>query len=90
MRPDFKQPIIFFGHSSEPMNVGKIDYDALEAALVKRFASDYSFRVSYTLGYSRGNTSGAFIPVSGFQVLDISSCKSFSCKGCGIYMWCTI
>jgi len=55
---------------NQPVNVGKIDYDALEAALVKRFASDYSFRVSYTLGYSRGNTSGAAIPLSGFQVLD--------------------
>jgi hypothetical protein len=39
-------------------------------ALVKRFASDYSFRVSYTLGYSRGNTTGTAIPLSGFQVLD--------------------
>ena len=39
-------------------------------AFVKRFASDYSFRVSYTLGYSRGNTTGAAIPLSGFQVLD--------------------
>ncbi len=55
---------------NQPVNAGKIDYDALEAALVKRFASDYSFRVSYTLGYSRGNTSGAGIPVSGFQVLN--------------------
>jgi carboxypeptidase family protein/TonB-dependent receptor-like protein len=55
---------------NQPVNAGKIDYDALEAALVKRFASDYSFRVSYTLGYSRGNTSGAGIPISGFQVLD--------------------
>jgi hypothetical protein len=53
-----------------PVNAGKIDYDALEMALVKRLASDYSFRVSYTLGYSRGNTSGAGIPQSPFQVLD--------------------
>lgn len=55
---------------NQPVNAGKIDYDALETAFVKRFASDYSFRVSYTLGYSRGNTSGAGIPLSGFQVLD--------------------
>jgi hypothetical protein len=55
---------------NQPVNAGKIDYDALETALVKRFASDYSFRVSYTLGYSRGNTSGAGIPLSGFQLLD--------------------
>ena len=55
---------------SQPINAGEIDYDALQMALVKRFASDYSFRVSYTLGHSRGNTSGAAIPLSGFQLLD--------------------
>lgn len=54
----------------QPINAGEIDYDALEVGLVKRLASDYSFRVSYTLGYSRGNTSGNGIPLSGFQVLD--------------------
>ena len=54
---------------SQPINAGEIDYDALQVALVKRFASDYSFRVSYTLGHSRGNTSGAAIPLSGFQLL---------------------
>ena len=54
---------------SQPINAGEIDYDALQMALVKRFASDYSFRVSYTLGHSRGNTSGAAIPASGFQLL---------------------
>jgi hypothetical protein len=55
---------------SQPVNAGAIDYDALQMALVKRFASDYSYRVSYTLGYSRGNTSGAAIPLSGFQFLN--------------------
>jgi hypothetical protein len=55
---------------SQPVNAGAIDYDALQVALVKRFASDYSYRVSYTLGYSRGNTSGAAIPLSGFQYLN--------------------
>jgi hypothetical protein len=55
---------------SQPINAGKIDYDAVQVALVKRLASDYSYRVSYTLGYSRGNTSGAGIPLSGFQLLD--------------------
>ena len=58
------------GEVSQPINAGAIDYDALEIALVKRFASDYSFRVWYTLGNSRGNTTGAAIPFSGFQVLD--------------------
>jgi len=53
-----------------PVNLGEINYDGLEAALVKRFASDYSFRVSYTLGHARGNTSGLGIPTSGFQLLD--------------------
>jgi hypothetical protein len=55
---------------NQPVNAGEIDYDALQLALVKRFASDYSYRVSYTLGYSRGNTSGAGIPTSLFQLLD--------------------
>jgi len=60
----------YSGQVSQPINAGSIDYDALEMSLVKRLASDYSFRVSYTLGYSRGNTTGAGIPLSGFQVLD--------------------
>jgi hypothetical protein len=55
---------------NQPVNDGRIRYDALSTALVKRFAADYSFRVSYTLGYSRGNTSGAGIPLSTFQLLD--------------------
>ena len=59
----------YVGQVSQPINAGAIDYDALQMALVKRFASDYSFRVSYTLGHSRGNTSGAAIPLSGFQLL---------------------
>ena len=53
-----------------PVNVGSIDYDALQMALVKRFSSSYSFRVSYTLGYSRGDTSAPGAPTSPFQVLD--------------------
>jgi hypothetical protein len=55
---------------NQPVNDGRIKYDGLSTALVKRFAADYSFRVSYTLGYSRGNTSGAGIPLSTFQLLD--------------------
>ena len=39
----------FTAQVSQPVNAGKIDYDGLEAAIVKRFAADYSFRVSYTL-----------------------------------------
>jgi hypothetical protein len=60
----------YVGAVNQPINVGSIDYDALEVAFVKRFASDYSYRVSYTLGNSRGNTTGNGIPLSGFQVLD--------------------
>ena len=60
----------YTGAVNQPINAGSIDYDALEIAWVKRFASDYSYRVSYTLGNSRGNTTGAAIPLSGFQVLD--------------------
>jgi hypothetical protein len=60
---------LYVGQVNQPINAGEIDFDALEVAVVKRLASDYSFRVSYTLGYSRGNTTGAGIPLSGFQVL---------------------
>ena len=59
----------YVGQVNQPINAGEIDFDALEVAVVKRLASDYSFRVWYTLGSSRGNTTGAFIPASGFQVL---------------------
>jgi len=54
----------------QPVNEGNVDYDALEMAVVKRLASDYSFRVSYTLGYARGNYSGNGAPLATFQVLD--------------------
>ena len=55
---------------TQPVNVGKVDYDALMLALNRRFSNNYSARVSYTLAHSRGNTSGAGVPASGFQVLD--------------------
>jgi hypothetical protein len=58
------------GGVSQPFNVGKVDYDALLLSLNKRFSRNYSARVSYTLAYSRGNTSGSGVPGSGFQVLD--------------------
>ncbi len=53
-----------------PVNAGSTDYDALMFQLEKRFSNSYSARVAYTLSYSRGNTSGAGIPQSPFQVLD--------------------
>jgi hypothetical protein len=51
-------------------NVGRTDYDALMVQAEKRFSSNYALRMSYTLAYSRGNTSGAGAPASPFQVLD--------------------
>jgi Carboxypeptidase regulatory-like domain/TonB dependent receptor-like, beta-barrel len=55
---------------SVPENVGKTDYDAVLIGLEKRFSNNYSARVSYTYAHSTGNTSGAGVPGSGFQVLD--------------------
>ena len=60
----------FTGNVLQPVNVGKVDYDALLVAFNKRFSRNYSARVSYTLAYSRGNTPGGGVPTSGFQVLD--------------------
>ena len=55
---------------TQPQNIGRVDYDALLIAFNKRFSHNYSARVSYTLAYSRGNTSAAGIAGSGFQVLE--------------------
>jgi len=52
------------------INAGEIDYDALMVGLERRWANNYRFRISYTLGKSRGNTSGAAIPTSNLQFLD--------------------
>lgn len=60
----------FVAAINQPVNTGEVDFDSLEMALVKRFSSNYSFRVSYTLGYSRGNTSGQGAPTDQFQLLD--------------------
>jgi len=60
----------FTGGVTIPENVGETDYDALMLQLEKRFSNNYSARVAYTLSHSRGNTSGAGIAGSGFQVLD--------------------
>jgi len=38
------------------LNGGSIDHDALQVSLDKRFSNNYRFRVSYTLGNTRGNT----------------------------------
>lgn len=60
----------FTGSVTMPVNEGEIDYDALMLQVDKRFSNSYSARVSYTLAYSRGNTTGNGLPSSGFQVLD--------------------
>ncbi len=60
----------FTGGVSQPRNVGRMDYDALMLSLNKRFSHNYSARVSYTYAQGRGNTAGAGVPSSGFQVLD--------------------
>jgi hypothetical protein len=60
----------FTGNVTTFENAGETDYDALLLSLEKRFSQSYSARVSYTLAHSRGNTSGAAIPASNFQVLD--------------------
>jgi hypothetical protein len=51
-------------------NLGSTDYDALELHVDKRLSRDISAKVSYTLSYSRGDTSGNGIPQSLVQVLD--------------------
>jgi hypothetical protein len=53
-----------------PVNAGETDYDAVLLQLEKRFSDNYSARVSYTWAHSRGNTTGAGVPTSPFQVLD--------------------
>ena len=58
----------FTGAVTQFVNVGRIDYDALLMQLKKRFSNNYSAQVSYTLGNSRGNTSGNGAPASNFQV----------------------
>lgn len=60
----------FVGQVLVRENLGATDYDALMMQVEKRFSQNYSARVSYTLSYSRGNTSGNGIPTSPFQLLD--------------------
>jgi hypothetical protein len=60
----------FTGGLTIPENVGETDYDAVMFQVEKRYSNNFSARVAYTLSYSRGNTPGAGVPASGFQVLD--------------------
>jgi hypothetical protein len=60
----------FSASVQQRVNTGEIRYDALQLQAERRWAQHYRFRVSYTLGRSRGNTSGAGIPTSNLQFLD--------------------
>jgi hypothetical protein len=51
-------------------NVAQYTYDALNVILEKRESHGWSGRASYTLAYSRGNTSGAQTATDNFQFLN--------------------
>jgi carboxypeptidase family protein/TonB-dependent receptor-like protein len=52
--------------------IGETDYDGLNLQMEKRFSNSWGARISYGLGYGRGNTSvsSASAPTNDFQVLD--------------------
>jgi hypothetical protein len=50
-------------------NVGRTQYDGASMQLEKRFANYWGARVSYAIGYGRGNTDGGPTAVNNFQVL---------------------
>jgi hypothetical protein len=52
------------------LNIASSSYDGLAVQLEKRFANNWSGRVSYSIGYARGNTSGLPAAVNDYQVLD--------------------
>jgi hypothetical protein len=70
LRQEIPGFVNFTGGVTIPLNVGETDYDAFQFALEKRYSSNYSARVSYTLSYGRGNFSGTGIGDSAFQVLE--------------------
>jgi hypothetical protein len=51
-------------------NIAEYNYDAVNVILEKRESNNWSGRVSYTLAYSRGNTSGDETATDNFQYLD--------------------
>jgi hypothetical protein len=51
-------------------NIAESEFDGLNVQLEKRFSNYWSARVSYGLGFGRGNTSGLPTAVNDFQVLD--------------------
>jgi hypothetical protein len=50
--------------------IGETRYDGMTVQLEKRFADYWGARVSYGLGYGRGNTSGTPTSTNDFQVLE--------------------
>jgi hypothetical protein len=54
----------------EPINVGEYDYDALQLQFNKRFGAGYSYRVSYTLARTHGNTGNDVAEIIPTQVGD--------------------
>jgi hypothetical protein len=48
---------------------GRATYDGLNLSLERRYRGFWSARASYTLGYARGNSSGAPAATNNFQVL---------------------
>lgn len=53
--------------------VASSQYDGVAMQLEKRFSGYWSGRVSYSIGYARGNTSGLPTAVNDFQVLDAAN-----------------
>ncbi|MPY91009.1 MAG: TonB-dependent receptor plug domain-containing protein [Luteitalea sp.] len=67
---DIERPDPSFNVVNQARNLGETEYDALLLQFEKRFSQNYSTRVSYTLSYSRGNTSGDAFANVPFQLLD--------------------
>jgi hypothetical protein len=64
IRPDPR----FASNVYQLLNAGSIDHDGLQVQLDKRFSHNYRFRVSYTLGNTRGNTASGDRDVINTQV----------------------
>ena len=62
--PEFRTSVL------QIVNAGRTDYDALEVHVDKRFSRGFGVRTSYTLAYSRGNSSGNGAPQLLLQRLD--------------------
>lgn len=60
----------FLGDVFTYENVGTTRYDGLNLQVEKRLANNWGARLSYGLGYGRGNTSGLPTATNDFQVLD--------------------